>query len=97
MSKHDLRARPVYHRKRDSIEAHLTIVFAAFAITRWIEARTGWSIRKFIKNARRYHTIEIHARQQTITAADPSPTTYAKPSTSSTVPTDLRTRMTQLR
>ena len=24
MSKHDLRARPVYHRKRDSIEAHLT-------------------------------------------------------------------------
>jgi transposase len=26
MSKHDLRARPVYHRKRDSIEAHLTIV-----------------------------------------------------------------------
>ena len=27
MSKSDLRARPIYHRKRDSIEAHLTIVF----------------------------------------------------------------------
>jgi hypothetical protein len=33
MSKHDLRARPIYHRKRDSIEAHLTIVFAALAVT----------------------------------------------------------------
>ena len=38
MSKHDLQARPIYHRKRDSIEAHLTIVFAALAVTRLIEA-----------------------------------------------------------
>jgi hypothetical protein len=29
MSKSDLQARPIYHHKRDSIEAHLTIVFAA--------------------------------------------------------------------
>src|SRR6266567_7673578 len=43
MSKHDLQARPIYHRKRDSIEAHLTIVFAALAVSRWIEDRTGWS------------------------------------------------------
>jgi hypothetical protein len=43
MSKSDLQARPIYHRKRDSIEARLTIVFAALAVTRWIEARTGWS------------------------------------------------------
>src|ERR1700691_1608755 len=41
MSKSDLRARPIYHRKRDSIEAHLTIVFAALAVTRFIEDRTG--------------------------------------------------------
>ena len=34
MSKSDLQARPIYHRKRDSIEAHLTIVFAALAVTR---------------------------------------------------------------
>ena len=33
MSKHDLRARPIYHYKRDSIEAHLTVVFAALAVT----------------------------------------------------------------
>jgi hypothetical protein len=73
MSKHDLQARPIYHRKRESIEAHLTIVFAALAVSRWIEAQTGWSIRKFVKTARRYRTIEIQAGQQTITAADPLP------------------------
>jgi transposase len=71
MSKSDLQARPVYHRKRDSIEAHLTIVFAALAVSRWIEAQTGWSIRKFVKTARRYRTIEIQAGRHTITAADP--------------------------
>ncbi len=32
MAKSDLKARPIYHRKRDSIEAHLTIVMAALAI-----------------------------------------------------------------
>ncbi len=73
MSKSDLQARPIYHRKRDSIEAHLTIVFAALAVSRWIEAQTGWSIRKFVKTARRYRTIEIQAGRQTITAADPLP------------------------
>jgi len=97
MSKSDLQARPIYHRKRDSIEAHLTIVFAALAVTRWLEARTGWSARKFVTTARRYRTIQIQAGRQTITAADPVPKTYAKPSTPSTAPTDLRTRMAQLR
>jgi hypothetical protein len=61
------------NRKRDSIEAHLTIVFTALAVGRWIEAQTGWSVRKFVKTARRYRTIEIQAGRQTITAADPLP------------------------
>jgi hypothetical protein len=39
-------ARPVYHHQRDSIEAHLTIVFAALAVSRWVEHQTGSSIRK---------------------------------------------------
>jgi hypothetical protein len=55
------------------IEAHLTIVFAAPAVRRWIEDRTGWSIRKFVKTARRYRTIQIQAGAHTITAADPLP------------------------
>jgi hypothetical protein len=41
MSKPDLRAPPIYHRKRDPIEARLTIVFAALEVTRFIEHRTG--------------------------------------------------------
>ena len=48
-------------------------VFAALAVSRWTEARTGWSIRKFVKTARRYREIKIQAGQQTITAADPVP------------------------
>jgi hypothetical protein len=73
MSKSDLQARPVYHRKRDSIEAHLTIVFAALAVSHWIETTTGWSIKKFVRTARRYRTITIQAGPQTITAAHPLP------------------------
>jgi hypothetical protein len=73
MSKHDLQARPIYHHKRDSIEAHLTVVFAALAISRWLETRTGWSIKKFVQTARRYRTIQIRTGAHTITAADPLP------------------------
>ena len=73
MAKSDLQARPIYHRIRDSIEAHLTIVFAALAVSRWIEHQTGRSIRKFVKTARRYRTVQIQAGPHTITAASPLP------------------------
>jgi len=49
MTKSDLRARPIYHRKRDSIEAQLTVVLAALAISRSIEYQTGISIKQFVK------------------------------------------------
>ena len=68
-----LQALSNYHHKRESIEAHLTIVFAALAVSRWIETRTGWSIRRFVRTARRYRTIQIQAGPRTITAADPLP------------------------
>ena len=73
MSKHDLQARPIYHHKRESIDAHLTIVFAALAVSHWIEHQTGWSIKKFVRTARRYRTVRIKAGRQTLTAADPLP------------------------
>jgi hypothetical protein len=72
MSKHDLAARPIYPHKRESIEA-LSIVFAALAITRLVEDRTGWSIREFVRTARRYRTVHIRAGNQILTAADPPP------------------------
>ena len=44
MSKHDLRARPVFHHQCDTIEAHLTVVMAALAIARHLQDTTGISI-----------------------------------------------------
>jgi Transposase DDE domain len=78
MSKHDLQARPVYHHRRESIEAHLTIVFAALAVTHWIEHQTGWSIKKFVRTARRYRTVTIQAGRHTFTAAEPVPDDLAQ-------------------
>ena len=73
MSKHDLQARPIYHHLRESIEAHLSIVVAAMAVSHHIETRTGWSIKKFVRTARRYRTVHIKAGRQILTAADPLP------------------------
>ena len=78
MSKHDLQARPIYHHLRESIDAHLTIVMAALAVSKWIETTTGWSIRKFVKTTRRYRTITIQAGDHTLTAADPVPPDLAE-------------------
>lgn len=49
MSKHDLRARPIFHHRREAIEAHLTVVLAALAIGRLIERRTEMSIKRFVR------------------------------------------------
>ena len=73
MSKHDLRARPVYHHKRESIDAHLAVVFAALAISHRIETQTGWTIKKFVRALRRYRIIKINTGSHTVTAEDPLP------------------------
>lgn len=78
MSKHDLQARPIYHRTRDSIEAHLSVVFAAMTVSHYIEHQTGWSIEKFVRTARRYRTVTIQAGNQTLTAAEPPPPELAE-------------------
>ena len=49
MAKSDLKARPIFHQTREAIEAHLTIVFAALAISKNIEQKTGMSIKQFVK------------------------------------------------
>ena len=49
MSKSDLAARPMFARTRDAIEAHLTIVFAALALSREVQNRTGLSLRRFLR------------------------------------------------
>ena len=59
MTKSDLAARPVFHRLRDSIEAHLTVVFVALAISREAQTRTGVSISKIVKTLRPLRTATI--------------------------------------
>jgi len=78
MSKHDLRARPIYHHKRESIDAHLAIVFAALAVSHWIEQRTGWTIKRFVQTLRRHRVIVIRAGTTDVTAQDPIPDDVAE-------------------
>jgi len=37
----------------------LTIVFAALAVSHWIEHQTSWGIKKFVRTVRRYRTVQI--------------------------------------
>ncbi len=71
MSKTDLRARPMFARTRDAIEAHLTIVFTALAVSREIQDRTGLSIRRVLRTLKplRTATIEINGVITTIPPA----------------------------
>jgi hypothetical protein len=39
----------------------------------YIEHQTDWSIKKFVRTARRYRTAKIKAGPQLLTAADPLP------------------------
>jgi len=57
MSKTDLAARPIFHRLRDSIEAHLTIVFAALAVSHYLQDRA--TTVKLVKLLRPLRTAAI--------------------------------------
>jgi hypothetical protein len=74
MSKHDLQATPIYHHQREPIEVQLPVVFAELAVTHEIEARTGWSIKRFVQTARRYRTTAIRAGGHVVTPEEPLPT-----------------------
>ncbi len=69
MTKSDLRARPVFHRERDTIEAHLTVVFAALAVSRHLQDATGVTIKTLIRTLRPLRTIRVDVGGHPITAA----------------------------
>ncbi|TWP31876.1 IS1634 family transposase [Leekyejoonella antrihumi] len=75
MSKTDLAARPMFHHQRDSIEAHLTIVFTALAVARHLQDATGLSIRRIVQTLRPLRDVEIKVAGQTITAHPQIPAT----------------------
>jgi len=71
MSKTDLRARPMFHHTRDAIEAHLTVVFAALAVARYLQAATGLSIKKIVRTLRPLQQITVHIAGHEHIAEDP--------------------------
>lgn len=48
MSKSDLAARPIFHHKEDSIKAHIITCFIALAMGKYLEWKTGSSIRHIV-------------------------------------------------
>jgi hypothetical protein len=54
--RHDLKARPACHRKREYTGALPSTVFAALAVTSFIEDRTGRPVKRFVRTARHYRT-----------------------------------------
>ena len=68
MSKHDLRARPVFHHTRDAIEAHLTVVMAALAVARYLQDVTGISIKHVIRALKPLQDVTINLNGHQITA-----------------------------
>ena len=68
MSKHDLRARPVFHHQCDAIEAHLTVVMAALAVARHLQETTGISIKRIIRTLKPLQDVTINLNGHKITA-----------------------------
>jgi len=59
ITKSDLKARPIFHRIDETIKAHLIIVFAGLAISKYIEIYSGLTIRRALKIAQKVltHTV----------------------------------------
>ena len=69
MSKHDLRARPVFHHTRDAIETHLTMVMASLAVARYLQGATGISIKRVIRALKPLQEVTINLNGHHLTAA----------------------------
>ena len=73
MSKSDLKARPIYARKQDSITAHLHIVMAALAVTHLMETRSGHFIKRLVRTLKKYRSFQLNVSGETVHAAVPLP------------------------
>ena len=68
MSKHDLRARPVFHHQREATWAHLTVVMASLAVARYLQDTTGISIKRVIRALKPLQDVTINLNGHRITA-----------------------------
>jgi hypothetical protein len=74
-SKSDLPARPIVHHQRDGIEAHVTMVFAALAVSWYLQDLTRVSISKLVLTLRtvRSATVRINDTEITVEPEIPEP------------------------
>lgn len=65
MAKSDLKARPIFHRKQDAIDAHLTMVLTALAMGRYLESQAGMSIKQLVNLLRpiRAGIVTLHGKE----------------------------------
>ena len=69
MSKHYLRARPVFHYQREATWAHLTVVIASLAVARYIQDATGISIARIVRELRSLQEVTINLNGHHLAAA----------------------------
>lgn len=48
MAKSDLASRPIFHHKEDAVRSHMLICFVALVMGKYMEIRTGLSLRKVV-------------------------------------------------
>ena len=73
MSKSDLKARPVFAHKAESIHAHLAVVMAAMAVGHKLEQASGLSLKRVVRTLRKYQTFTLEIGGQTVYAATEVP------------------------
>ena len=66
MSQSDLKARPIFHHKADSIAAHL-------AVGHDLEQASGVSLKRVARTLRKYQTFTVEVAGQVVHAATPVP------------------------
>lgn len=59
ITKSDLEARPIFHQLDETIKAHMVIVFAGLAISRFLEIKTRMSIHQILKVAQKVLTHKV--------------------------------------
>ena len=59
MTKSDLIARPIFHYKKEAIQAHLLICFTALSIGKYLEIETGISLKRIVEHLQSVTDVSI--------------------------------------
>lgn len=59
MSKSDLQTRPIFHRSEDAIRSHVLVCFVALMMGKYLEIKTGFSIKQIRKQLWKVHEAHL--------------------------------------